>query len=349
MIFRWGLPLGALLALALATASVARLTPREELVDPPGELPAAGWPAVAASGLVEAEDENVRISTAVPGLVVAVHVQAGQRVEAGTPLFRLDGRDLTAELATRRAALEVARARLAQLEVAPRPEEVPPREAAVREAEALLRDAQARLARRERILADGATSVEDEDAQRHAVAAAEARLARARSELALLRAGTWAPALAVARAEVTAAARAVERVEADLERLVVRAPRAGTLLAVDVRAGEYAAVGPLDPPLMTLGAIERLHVRVSVDEHEAWRVGPEARAEAHLRGDAARVASLTFVRSEPLMVPKVSVSGRLTERVDTRVRELIYALDPAALPVLPGAELDVFIEAPAGR
>lgn len=345
MLVRWGLPIVAVLSLALAALSVAQQTPRDVLLDPPTSPPRADFPrAIAATGVVEGEGENVSISTPVQGLVVAVHCRAGERVAAGAPLFSLDGRDLVAERDARRATAEVARARLARLAASPRPEELPILEGRVREAEALLADARARLARRERIVAGGAATAEEEASQRHAAEAAAARLEQARAELTLLRAGAWGPDVAVARAEVEAAEAAVRRVEADLERLVVRAPRDGTVLSVKVRAGEFAPSGPIDPPLVVLGKVERLHVRVDVDEHEAWRFVEAAPARAHLRGDPARSAPLAFVRVEPLVVPKVTLSGRIAERVDTRVLQVIYALEPGALAARPGEQLDVFIE-----
>ncbi len=59
---------------------------------------------------------------------------------------------------------------------------------------------------------------------------------------------------------------------------------------------------------------------------------------------------LTFVRLEPYVVPKVSMTGINVERVDTRVVQVIYALDPAnrlvrEKKVLVGQLLDVFIDA----
>ena len=45
------------------------------------------------------------------------------------------------------------------------------------------------------------------------------------------------------------------------------------------------------------------------------------------------------------MVPKQALSGQSTERVDTRVMQVIYALDAAGATILPGQQLDIFIEA----
>ncbi len=55
---------------------------------------------------------------------------------------------------------------------------------------------------------------------------------------------------------------------------------------------------------------------------------------------------LQYVRTEPYIVPKRSLTGDTTERVDTRVLQLLYGFDRNELPVYVGQQMDVFIEAP---
>jgi hypothetical protein len=45
------------------------------------------------------------------------------------------------------------------------------------------------------------------------------------------------------------------------------------------------------------------------------------------------------------MIPKRSLSGASREQVDTRVLQVLYALDPKDLPVQVGQLVDVSIEA----
>jgi HlyD family secretion protein len=52
------------------------------------------------------------------------------------------------------------------------------------------------------------------------------------------------------------------------------------------------------------------------------------------------------VRVEPYVTPKTSLTGSSTERVDTRVLQVIYSFPPHALPAFVGQQLDVFIETP---
>src|SRR5262245_35298740 len=189
-----------------------------------------------------------------------------------------------------------------------------------------------------------AIRMEDLERRRRAVEVAEAKLQQAKTALNLLRAGTWSKDLDVAKAEVDQATSQVERVRADLERLTVVSPIAGEILQCKVRSGEYAAAGPLAQPLILLGAVDQLNVRADVDERDAPRVKPDASVVASIRGDARLKFPLRFVRFEPFVVPKKNLTNGATERVDTRVLQVIYALEKGA-PVLPGQQMDVLIEA----
>ena len=117
------------------------------------------------------------------------------------------------------------------------------------------------------------------------------------------------------------------------------------MLQVKVHLGEFAPTGALPTPLILLGSVDKLHVRVDVEEHEAWRVRPEARAAASVRGNANMITPLTFVRFEPFVVPKKSLTGDGTERVDTRVLQVIYRIENTDLPLFVGQQMDVFIDA----
>jgi HlyD family secretion protein len=140
-------------------------------------------------------------------------------------------------------------------------------------------------------------------------------------------------ALALAKAEV-------EQLKIEIERRTIRAPRQHP--ANQNEAGRVRTGGVLVTPLMLLGDTKFLHVRVDVDENDAWRVS----ALAFIRGNPDLNALLQFERFEPYVIPKVSLTGQSTERTDTRVLQVIYSFDPAALPVYVGQQVDVFIEAP---
>jgi hypothetical protein len=114
-----------------------------------------------------------------------------------------------------------------------------------------------------------------------------------------------------------------------------------------VHLGEFAQTGVLDPPLLMLGNVDPLCVRVDFDETEAWRVRPNSEAIGYLRGNQAINTPLKFVRYEPYVLPKKSLTGDSAERVDTRVLQVIYALARPGLTIYVGQQMDIFVEAPA--
>jgi len=342
---KYGLPSVALSLLVLAVLSIARTQPVRKEAPPPSAPATAAFPQqVGAVGIVEAASENISISLPVSGLVTAVYVKAGDHVRKGVPLFSLDDRDLRAELALRQSTLEVSQAKLQKLLASPRPEEVPPAEAHVREAAELAKDAETQLRLMESVSDKRAIREEDLLRRRIAVAAANARLEQAKADLALLKAGAWGPDLDVAKSEVAEAKRQVGRAQADLERLVITAPIDGEILQCKVRLGEYAQSGPLPQPLMLMGDTRHLNVRVDIDEQDASRVGPADAAVGSVRGNGASRYKLHFVRFEPYVIPKKNLTNDASERVDTRVLEAIFALDPGTC-VWPGQQMDVFIKA----
>jgi HlyD family secretion protein len=150
--------------------------------------------------------------------------------------------------------------------------------------------------------------------------------------------------LAVAVTQVEKSKAAIAETHLMLERFVVRAPIEGTILQVNLRAGEYATPGSSTPPII-LGSTDELQIRVDVDEQIASRVQAEARAVAYRKGDTQDAIPLQFVRIEPFVVPKKSLTGSSSERVDTRVLQVIFRFKNSAdLKTYVGQQVDVFIE-----
>lgn len=350
MFRKFVLPLLAIVGVVFAVWTVmrgAQAVPPAQPVVAPTEAPFSR--NVAGAGIVEAASENIAIGPVVPGVVMEVFVQVGDHVKAGDPLFRVDDRDLRSQLVKAKAAHASAVARLDRLKNFPRPEEIPPLEAAVKADEQLLADARNQLVMMERVVSSDprAVSLDEVDRRRFAVAVAEARLAKSKSELALLTAGSWKADIAVQEAEVAAAVAEIESIQVEMERRITRSPINGRVLQFKVRPGEYAQAGASGNDLALLGRVDVLNVRVDVDENDAWRISPGSRAEATVRGNRDLRTGLKFVRIEPFVVPKRSLTGESTERVDTRVLQVVYSFDPAVLPnVYVGQQMDVFIESP---
>jgi HlyD family secretion protein len=244
----------------------------------------------------------------VPGVVTQVFVKVGDTVKAQDPLFKIDDRDLQGELLVRNAAAASARAK-------------------VKVDEATLADSKNQLSLYQAVNDPRAITREEMDRRKFAVMTAEARLEQS-------------------KAEVESAMAQVQATQTNIERLTVRASVAGRVLQMKIHPGEFAPAGVLQQPLILLGDVNTLNVRVDIDENDAWRLHHEAKAVAYVRGNRDLSTSLAFVRVEPYVIPKRSLTGESTERVDTRVLQVLYSFPAGKLPVYVGQQMDVFIDAP---
>ncbi len=106
----------AIIGIGVASALVMRLKapdPIRELVQTPAPNPYEN--TIAASGIIESIDKNIEISPPQSGLVQEVFVNVGDFVLENAPLFRLDDRDLKAQLPVLNANLTVSEAALNRL------------------------------------------------------------------------------------------------------------------------------------------------------------------------------------------------------------------------------------------
>lgn len=324
MIRRYALPLLAVLGLAVAVAMVVegnRTRPMTAPAFQPAEAPFSSY--IFGPGIVEASTENIAVGTPVSGIVTAVYVRWGQHVTAATPLFRVDTRSLDAQLLPANAHVKEVEAQLLS-------------------AEAKVEEAQETLAKAENVLKAGqglvpgvSISTEDLGNRQFDVGIDRAALAAAKAQSEQIKAQ-----IAVAKAQV-------EQIDDEIQVHTIRAPVSGSILQMNTRQGEYAQSGVPSAPLMLLGNDTLLHVRVDIDQSDAWRFEPNSRAIACVRGNANLKVTLKYVRTDPDVVPQALLTGDSTQRTDTRVLQVIYRFDRSALPVYVGQLMDVFIEAPA--
>ncbi|MCS7014913.1 MAG: efflux RND transporter periplasmic adaptor subunit [Gemmatales bacterium] len=347
MIRRYVLPLIAAALIIFAAYQVYSTQRKEPMLEPQNPPPGSPFRyTVAGAGVVEAHWENIQIAPAVPGLVLEIYVEVGQRVSKGSALLRVDDRHLRAQLEQARAQLKHAEAQLAKLQAMPRPEEVLPARARVAAARRSLEIAEDLYQRVQRLWPSGNIAEEEYNQRRLQRELARHQLEQAEAELRLLEAGAWEQDLAIARAQVEQAQAQIRVLETEIERALLRAPIDGVILQRNVRPGEYIAVSfPGAPPAFVLGDLSEMRVRVDIDEYDIPRLHPGAAAKAYVRGYPRQEYSLRFVRIDPYVVPKKSLTGENTERVDTRVLQVIYAVEKAEPPLYVGQQLDVFIEA----
>jgi multidrug resistance efflux pump len=269
--------------------------------------------------------------------------RVGATVTAGQPLFRVDDRHLKAQLKVAENQLAMAEARLVRLQRQPRPEELPPSLAQVKAAAARAAQLQDQYERSRRLVSSGSITQEEHITRQRSHEVAVHELAQAQSEYDLLKAGAWQPDVEIAQVAVAEARAQVQQIKTEISRATVVAPVDGVVLQVNLRPGERVSERD-NGALFVLGDTSIFHVRVDIDERDIARFRPSAAAKAFPRGDTAHKMALRFARVEPFVVPKRSLTGDNTERVDTRVLQVLYAIERTEHSVYVGQQLDVFID-----
>jgi HlyD family secretion protein len=367
--------LGAV-AVALGLAVLAARTGEQESARAGRPEAADGkrWQTVAP-GRVEPVSGTIKIAAPAMGVIAQVLVKVDDKVFAGEPLVRLVDTEARARLAAAEAQVAF-RLRARNEESAPaaspprarpapraRPMPRPQGEVAMagadkgaarRRAEDALADADKAVMEAQAALdkavvdrRSGATSNAAVEAARAALGRARERQQQQKAELRRIEAdpGTPLPTFAegqvnVARAEAAAAA-------AEIERLTIRAPIAGTVLQVHAKPGELAAPSNAQP-LLVIGDVSALRVRAELDERDLGeiKIGQPAviRADAFRGRDFAGKVSFIAPIVEPARINSARGQRNVTD-VDV-VEVLVDLAQPDPLAV--GMKVDVYFQ-PGGR
>lgn len=298
------------------------------------------WEAVAP-GVVEPSSGEIKVAAPVVGRVSEVMVKTNDRVSIDEPLFRLDDEDAQARVASAQAQVamrEKARNEKSAGKAASRRDA----EDAVAEAEATLVDARNTFDKAVRARRTGGGSDATVAAARTAWTRAQDNLERERAQLRKLEAQSATPLPTQLEGQLNVARTELRVAVAELEKLTIRAPIAGTILKTDVRPGEVAAPS-LPQPLVLLGDLSRLRVRAELDEHnigkiklgDATTVRAEAFRDQTFTGKVAAIA--------PLVQPARLAAPGSRNLTDFNVNEVMIDLNEPG-PLIAGMKVDVYFE-----
>jgi membrane fusion protein, multidrug efflux system len=222
----------------------------------------------------------VSVAPKIAGKIAAVEVSDNELVKKGQILLEIDSRDVDAEVARKRAALEVAKARLENAQMSAEQAEAHVRtlEAAYAAAEASTAAAAAEtakqrgdLARNSGLIASGAISKQDFQHSQSDTTSSEATLeskkkqlqaAAAYAEEGKKQAGSARAQVSAGKAEVTAAEAELHQAELQKSYTKIPAPEAGRVTNKSIEPGNYVQVG------QPLFAIVPQHVWVTANFKE---------------------------------------------------------------------------------
>jgi len=265
--------------------------------------------------------ESVVISAMVEGPISYCPWREGDRVDVvpdkPTRLIEINRELYRAEVNAAEAALEVAKAKLADLKAGTRPEEIAKAQEAVRQLEESSAFAKKDLDRITKLVESGSLPGEALEKARVEHVAELSKLSSAKRHLEMLEAGYTKTAIAMQDAAIKESQAKLDLAKARLNECVIFAPFSGTITRVHVRPGDMAA---LKAPLLEMADLSSLVVRVAV---------PEAYASAVHEGMAAHI-TLDSLPGKTFTAKVVRVYPELDRRMRTRTVEMKLA-EPADL------------------
>jgi len=295
------------------------------------------WQAVAP-GRVEPWSGEIRIGSAAMGRVGEILVKINDTVLAGEALMRLD--DEEARNRHAKAELQYSLRKRSRPNATGRNAERRKLEDAVGDIERAVIEQRAALDRTTAAKRAGTGSTDDLTAARKKLADTRDQLRERRAELAKFEAD--APNLAPADPEgVFPMARLDLRgAEAALDNLIVRAPIDGTVLQINIRAGELAS--PSAPqPLIVLGDLSKLRVRAEIDERDYGGIKVGQRVVVRSAAFRGRDVAGTVSSIAPIIdAGRIGARGQRNLN-DVNVAEVVIDLAETG-PLAVGMKVDVY-------
>lgn len=296
----------------------------------------------AAPGRVEPKSGEVRIGTALLGRVADVLVKVDDNVEEGELLFRLDDEEMRARLAAAEAEA-LARRKEKENDLPSSREDVRKAEDAVFAAERAVTGARFELDFMQAALRNGTGTNGDVAEAKKRLVEARDRLKRERQGFVKAQSKSGLPAPNRAEAAISAARADVAVAEALLEKTRIRAPAAGTVLQLNVKAGEMVAPSP-ESPLLVMGDMSVVRVKAEVDEGDIAKIKAGQKAYVRAIGYQGKDFEGRVTKLAPTLgAPRIGPRGPRRQN-DVDVLEVTIEMQ-ANSQLMPGMRVDTFFRA----
>jgi HlyD family secretion protein len=303
---------------------------------------------VSALGRLAPEGEVIALApgTGDGGRVERLYVDVGERLAAGQLVAVLDAYPRR-EAGVREAAakVEVAQAKLAQVQAGPKPEDVSAQESLIGRYQAELRAAERDLGRAALLLKKAAIPPQDYDDQSLKYEQARESLCQGRAQLAALKAIRRVD-IKVAQTELKEAEAGLAVSEADLRAAEVRSPISGRVLRVHARPGERVG----NAGILDVGKVDVMHAVAEVYEQDVGKVRDGQTAKVRVPTLGALLVG-RVVRKDLIVGRKVVFDNDPVADTDARVVEVRIQLAPqesSQVAGLSNARVEIVIDVSGG-
>ena len=316
------------------------------------------WPFTSADEATDNAYVRGRVTVIAPqvsGYVTQVLVRDFETVAQGQPLVEIDQRIYAQRVDQAQAALSGQQATLAnnRQQAASRAASLQAQDAAVQNAAAQLLRAQADMNRVNDLVTDGSVSLRERDQTLAALRQAQAGVAQAKAarEIARQDIRTVEVGRSGQQAGVSGAEASLRLAKIDLANTIIRAPEAGRLSEVGVRAGQYVTAGsqlmflvPADVWVIA-NFKEAQTARITVGQPASFTV--DALGNTRLYGRIERISPAAG--SEFAVLKSDNSTGNFTkvpQRIAVRIR--IDQNQPLAQRLRPGMSVQARVDTSTG-
>ncbi|MDD4197030.1 MAG: efflux RND transporter periplasmic adaptor subunit [Syntrophorhabdaceae bacterium] len=253
------------------------------------------------SGNVEVTEHNIGFK--VPGKVMELNVDEGDRVKQGDLLAKLSSADVKALVDQNRAAFEEAKVKLAELKAGSRKQEIGRARAESASLEAELMRARKDFERAEVLYDNGAISASRFDAAKSAYETRLGQVKSAKQQQSLVEEGPRREDIRAAELRVQQLTALVANTEDKLADTRLYAPITGIVFRKNVELGEIVQPGAA---IFVVGDLEHPWVKVYVKEDKLSlvKLGQKARITVDTYKDRYYDGTVTFISSDAEFTPK---------------------------------------------
>jgi HlyD family secretion protein len=253
------------------------------------------------SGTVEVTEAHVGFK--LPGRIIDLSVDEGQKVREGQQLAALDSTEQEQQVARETATLGESSVRLQELKTGSRRQEIEQAKAGLAAAGAELEKAKKDFERAEMLFKNGALSASQFDAAKNAFETRIARHRTATETLSLVREGPRQEAVSAAEQRMLQAKASLGASEERLQDRLLFAPFNGVILRKNAEKGEIVAQGT---PVFTIGDLERPWIKVYIKEDRLGlvKLGQKAAVTIDTFPGKSYEGIVTFISSEAEFTPK---------------------------------------------
>jgi HlyD family secretion protein len=292
---------------------------------------------ITLSGNIEAHESL--ISFKVPGRIVDLPIEEGQRVEPGALLARLDDADYKQKVRIGEATVQVRESNLALLLAGTREQETKAAEQTMLNAQADLQEKKIEDDRAQRLFGKDELSAQERDIADTALKRAEAMFRAAQQRYNEAVEGTRKEDIAIARANLKQADADLGLSRVNLDYTTLHAPTAGVITVREAELGEVVIPGT---PVVTLADLDHIWLRAYIGETDLGRIrwGQEATITTDTSPGKQYHGRISFISSSAEFTPKSVQTYK--ERI-TLVYRIKIDIDNPNYELKPGMPADAHI------